>query len=54
MTRELLLKNFGKTSLLSGMPEDFSDYMTPAAVYFTQEDHGVFCAYRKLKPLTIY
>lgn len=34
MSRELLIENFGKTSLLSGMPTDFSDYMIPAAVYF--------------------
>jgi hypothetical protein len=44
MSRELLLENFGKTSLLSGMPEDFSDYMIPAAVYFyAKGPWGILC-----------
>jgi hypothetical protein len=44
MSRELLLENFGKTSLLSGIPEDFSDYMIPEAVcFYARGPWGVLC-----------
>src|SRR5215216_2466944 len=34
MNRELLLENFGKTILLSGVPPGFSSHIIPEAAYF--------------------
>jgi AraC-like DNA-binding protein len=51
MNRELLLENFGITSLRSGMPSEFSEYMIPAASCFhAQGPWGILCLQEIITP----